>query len=54
MPTKDSIEKARELLRIKNTELKKMDADKARDEVKLKHLLAVTSKKIGELEQQVQ
>ena len=54
MPTKDSIEKVREQLRIKNTELKKLDADKARDEVKLKHLMAVTSKKISALEQQVQ
>jgi len=54
MPTKDSIEKVREQLRIKNTELKKLDADKARDEVKLKHLMAVTNKKISELEQQVQ
>jgi len=53
MATKDSIEKVREQLRIKNTELKKLDADRARDEVKLKHLMAVTNKKIGDLEQQV-
>ena len=54
MATKDSIEKLREQLRIKNTSLKKLDADRARDEVKLKHLMAVTSKKISDLEQQVQ
>ena len=54
MATKDSIEKVREQLRIKNTTLKKLDAERARDEVKLKHLMAVTSKKISDLEQQVQ
>lgn len=53
MPTKDSIERVREQLRIKNTELKKLDAERARDEVKLQHLMAVTNKKIGDLEQQV-
>jgi len=54
MATKDSIEKVREQLRIKNTALKKLDADRARDEVKLKHLMAVTSKKISDLEQQIE
>ena len=53
MPTKDSIERVREQLRIKNAELKKLDAERARDEVKLQHLMAVTSKTIGDLEQQV-
>ena len=54
MATKDSIEKVREQLRIKNITLKKLDAERAKDEVKLKHLMAVTSKKISDLEQQVQ
>jgi len=53
MATKDSLEQVKEQLRIKNVELKKTNAEKNRQEVKIKHLLAVTGKKINELRQQL-
>ena len=53
METKESLEQIKEQLRIKNTELRKTNAEKIRQEVKIKHLLAVTGKKINDLQQQV-
>ena len=53
MENRDNIEQVKEQLRIKNTELKKTNAEKNRQEVKIKHLLAVTGKKINDLRQQV-
>ena len=53
MTNRENLEQVKEQLRIKNTELKKTNAEKNRQEVKIKHLLAVTGKKINELQQQV-
>jgi chemotaxis protein MotB len=53
MANRESLEQIKEQLRIKNTELKKTNAEKNRQEVKIKHLLAVTGKKINDLQQQV-
>jgi chemotaxis protein MotB len=53
MENRESLEQVKEQLRIKNTELKKTNAEKNRQEVKIKHLLAVTGKKINDLQQQV-
>lgn len=53
MANKQSLEQVKEQLRIKNTELKKTNAEKNQQEVKIKHLLAVTGKKINTLEQQL-
>jgi chemotaxis protein MotB len=53
MANKQSLEQVKEQLRIKNTELKKTNAEKNQQEVKIKHLLAVTGKKINHLQQQL-
>jgi chemotaxis protein MotB len=53
MANRESLEKVKEQLRIKNVELKKTNAEKNRQEVKIKHLLAVTGKKINTLQQQL-
>ena len=53
MATRESLEQVKEQLRIKNVELKKTNAEKNRQEVKIKHLLAVTGKKINTLKQQL-
>ncbi len=53
MSNRDSVEMVKEQLRIKKAELKKVGAEKKRQEVKIKHLLAVTSKKINTLQQQL-
>ena len=53
MANSESLEKIKEQLRIKNVELKKTNAEKNRQEVKIKHLLAVTGKKINTLQQQL-
>ncbi len=53
MSIRESLEQVKEQLRIKNTELKRTNAEKNRQEVKIKHLLAVTGKKINDLQQQV-
>jgi len=53
MSNRDSVEMVKEQLRIKKAELKKVGAEKNRQEVKIKHLLAVTSKKINTLQQQL-
>lgn len=53
MANRESLEKVKEQLRIKNAELKKTNAEKSRQEVKIKHLLAVTGKKINTLQQQL-
>ena len=53
MANRESLEQIKEQLRIKNTELKKTNAEMNRQEVKIKHLLAVTGKKINDLQQQV-
>jgi chemotaxis protein MotB len=53
MANRESLEQVKEQIRIKNVELKKTNADKNRQEVKIKHLLAVTGKKINELQQQL-
>lgn len=53
MANRENLEQVKEQLRIKNTELKKTNAEKNRQEVKIKHLLAVTGKKINDLQQQV-
>ncbi len=53
MANRENMEQVKEQLRIKNVELKKTNAEKNRQEVKIKHLLAVTGKKINDLQQQV-
>ena len=53
MINRENLEQVKELLRIKNVELKKTNAEKNRQEVKIKHLLAVTGKKINTLQQQL-
>ncbi len=53
MAHRESLEIVKEQLRIKNVELKKANAEKNRQEVKIKHLLAVTGKKINTLQQQL-
>ena len=53
MANRESLEQVKEQLRIKNVELKKTNAEKNRQEVKIKHLLAVTGKKINTLKQQL-
>jgi chemotaxis protein MotB len=53
MINKESLEQVKEQLRIKNVELKKTNAERNRQEVKIKHLLAVTGKKINTLQQQL-
>lgn len=53
MISRESLEQVKEQLRIKNVELKKTNAEKNRQEVKIKHLLAVTGKKINILQQQL-
>ena len=53
MINRESLEQVKEQLRIKNVELKKTNAEKNRQEVKIKHLLAVTGKKINTLQQQL-
>jgi len=53
MKNRESLEQVKEQLRVKNTELKKTNAEKNRQDVKIKHLLAVTGKKINDLQQQV-
>ncbi len=53
MSNNENIQLIREQLRLKNAELKKSDAEKNRQEVKIQHLLAVTGKKINELQQQL-
>ena len=53
MANRENLEQIKELLRIKNVELKKTNAEKSRQEVKIQHLLAVTGKKISTLEQQL-
>lgn len=53
MANRESLEKVKEQLRIKNAELKKTNAEKNRQEVKIQHLLAVTGKKINTLQQQL-
>jgi chemotaxis protein MotB len=53
MANRESLEQVKEQLRIKNVELKKTNAEKSRQEVKIKHLLAVTGKKINTLKQQL-
>lgn len=53
MANKENLEQLKEQLRIKNIELKKTNAEKNQQEVKIKHLLAVTGKKINNLQQQL-
>ena len=53
MSKRESLEQIKEQLRIKNVELKKTNAERNRQEVKIKHLLAVTGKKIDTLQQQL-
>lgn len=53
MVKRESLEQVKEQLRIKNVELKKTNAEKNRQEVKIKHLLAVTGKKVNDLQQQL-
>ena len=53
MINRESLEQVKEQLRIKNVELKKTSAEKNRQEVKIKHLLVVTGKKINALQQQL-
>ena len=53
MINRENLEQVKEQLRIKNVELKKTNAEKNRQEVKIKHLLAVTGKKINTLQQQL-
>ncbi len=53
MSNRDSVELVKEQLRIQKAELKKIGAEKNRQEVKIKHLLVVTSKKINTLQQQL-
>jgi len=53
MINRESLEQVKEQLRIKSVELKKTNAEKNRQEVKIKHLLAVTGKKINTLQQQL-
>lgn len=53
MSNRDSVEMVKEQLRIKKAELKKVGAEKNRQEVKIEHLLAITSKKINTLQQQL-
>jgi chemotaxis protein MotB len=53
MANRENLEQVKEQLRIKNTELKKATAEKNQQEVKIKHLLAVTGKKVNDLQQQL-
>ncbi len=53
MAQRETVERVKELLRIKNAELKKAGAETNRQEVKIRHLLAVTGKKINTLQQQL-
>ncbi len=53
MANRENLEQIKEQLRIKNTELKKTNAEKNQQEVKIKHLLAVTGRKINDLQQQL-
>ncbi|MDH5762508.1 MAG: OmpA family protein [Nitrospinota bacterium] len=53
MGNRENLEQVKELIRIKNAELKKANSEKNRQEVKIKHLLAVTGKKISSLQQQL-
>jgi chemotaxis protein MotB len=53
MANRESLEQVKEQLRIKNTELKRSNTEKNQQEVKIKHLLAVTGNKINKLEQQL-
>lgn len=53
MAHRETVERVKEQLRIKSAELKKAGADKNRHEVKIKHLLAVTGKKINTLQHQL-
>ena len=53
MANRENLEQVKEQLRIKNVELKKTNTEKNQQEVKIKHLLAVTGKKINDLQQQL-
>ncbi len=53
MAQRETVERVKELLRIKSAELKKAGTETNRQEVKIKHLLAVTGKKINALQQQL-
>ena len=53
MAQRETVEQVKELIRIKNAELKKAGADRNRQEVKIKHLLAITGKKINALQHQL-
>ncbi len=54
MPTRQSLEQLKEQLRRKNVELKKLDADRAKQESKIKHLMTVSGKKISEMQQRLE
>lgn len=51
---KENIQLIREQLRAQKAQLKKLDAEKARQETRFKHMLTVTGKKITKLQQTVE
>ena len=53
MAHRETVERVKELLRIKSAALKKAGAETNRQEIKIKHLLAVTQKKIKGLQEQL-
>ncbi|MGP0564520.1 MULTISPECIES: OmpA family protein [unclassified Nitrospina] len=51
---KENLQQIQELLRAQKAQLKKLDAEKARQETRFKHMLTVTGKKITKLQQTVE
>ncbi|MCF8724090.1 flagellar motor protein MotB/flagellar hook-basal body complex protein FliE [Nitrospina gracilis] len=51
---KENFQQVQELLRAQKAQLKKLDAEKARQETRFKHMLTVTGKKINKLQQTVE
>lgn len=51
---KESVEQIKEQLRAQKAHLKKLDAEKARQETRLKHMMTVTGKKITQLQQTIE
>ncbi|CAI2718639.1 OmpA family protein [Nitrospina watsonii] len=51
---KESLQQIKEQLRSRNAQLKKLDAEKARQETRFQHMLTVTGKKISKLQSTVE
>lgn len=51
---KESVEQIKEQLRAQKAQLKKLDAEKMRQETRLKHMMTVTGKKITQLQQTIE